>query len=133
MVAGRQLPQSGKPGYLNSTGQRDAHAWGRRAAWVDYSGRSDSTVVGVTLMDHPDNLRHPTWRHARDYGPLAANPFGMHDFENAPAGRGDFVLPAGATLPLRYRLCLHEGDADDARIPELWRAWLASEPRPAHR
>jgi hypothetical protein len=109
---------------LNSEGVRDAEVWGKRARWVAYSGpldpaRADSEVC-VALLDHPSNPRHPTWWHARDYGLFAANPFGVHDFEGAPADTGDLELAAGERLVLRYRLLVRTGPADG---PALERAW----------
>ena len=53
---------------------------------------------------HPANLRHPTYWMARDYGLFAANPFGKHYFEKAPDPHaGDYTVPAGGNLTLRYR------------------------------
>ncbi|MHC5001876.1 MAG: DUF6807 domain-containing protein, partial [Planctomycetota bacterium] len=59
---------------LNAAGQRDGACWGKRAAWVEYSGPVRGRTVGVAIFDHPGNPRHPTWWHARDYGLFAANP-----------------------------------------------------------
>lgn len=109
----------------NSEGQRGSAAWGKRARWLDDTGNVDGQRVGVTMFDHPDNLQHPTWWHARMYGLLAANPFGAKDFEKAEAGAGDFVLEPGQTLRLRYRVVLHRGDLDDAAIEALWQRWIS--------
>jgi hypothetical protein len=115
----------------DSEGRRDADVWGKAARWVDYSGPVEGSVQGVAILDHPANLRHPTRWHARDYGLVAANPFGLHDFAGAPAGSGDHVIPAGECLTLRYRVILHRGDAEAARIADRWRAWTeTSERRP---
>ena len=43
--------------------------------------RTLGQTYGVAIFDHPKNLHHPTWWHARDYGLFAANPLGWHDFE----------------------------------------------------
>ena len=40
-------------------GEREANVWGKRSEWVDYSGELDGEKVGVVMMDHPDNPRHP--------------------------------------------------------------------------
>ncbi len=110
---------------VTSAGLRDEKAWGRRAAWVDYSGPVEGRLVGAAIFDHPSNLRHPTWWHARDYGLFAANPFGLHDFAGEPAGSGDYELKSGEKMTFRYRIYLHAGDADGARVAEMYRAWLA--------
>ncbi len=88
----------------NSAGDTGGKTWGKRAAWVEYSGPVGGETVYVSLHDHSSNLRHPTWWHARDYGLLAANPFGIHDFERKPGGTGDFTLPKGERLTQRYSL-----------------------------
>ncbi len=93
----------------NSEGVEGAAVWGKRAAWVHYSGPIDGKPVGIAIFDHPENLRHPTWWHARAYGLFAANPFGVHDFEKAEKGTGDWTIPAGGELRLRYRLLFHDG------------------------
>jgi hypothetical protein len=114
---------------VNSEGQSDDAAWGQAARWVDYSGPIEGQAAGIALFDHPDNLRHPTHWHARDYGLVAANPFGLHDFAKAPAGAGDHVIPAGSTLALRYLFVFHRGDAEAAEIDARWQRW-AGVPEP---
>ena len=52
----------------------------------------------------------------RDYGLFAANPFGVHDFEQKPAGTGKFEVPAGGSVTFRYRFIFHRGDETAARI-----------------
>jgi len=101
-----------------STGERDEDTWGKRADWCDYYGPVHGKVVGIAIFDNPENLRHPTWWHVRDYGLFAANPFGIHDFEKKPRGTGNYTLPAGQSLTLRYRFYLHEGDEQQARVAE---------------
>jgi hypothetical protein len=111
---------------VNSAGERDAAVWGRPARWVDYHAPLDGRTVGVAILDHPANLRHPSHWHARDYGLFAANPFGLHDFTGAAKGAGDHTVPAGGALTLRYRVVLHRGDAVAAGIEERWRAWAGA-------
>jgi len=114
---------------VNSEGQSDDAAWGQAARWVDYSGPIEGQAAGIAIFDHPDNLRHPAHWHARDYGLVAANPFGLHDFTKAPAGAGDHVIPAGGTLALRYLFVFHRGDAEAAKIEARWQRW-AGVPEP---
>jgi hypothetical protein len=109
---------------INSTGLRDAATWGKRADWCDYYGPVDGKTVGVAIFDHPQNPRHPTWWHVRDYGLFAANPFGQHDFENsASKSAGDLAVPAGASVTFRYRFYLHEGDEKQARVAEKYKEY----------
>ena len=115
----------GKPAghIVNSEGVRDGATWGKRAAWCDYWGPVNGRIVGVAIFDHPHNPRHPTWWHVRDYGLFAANPFGLHDFENQPAGAGNLTVPAGATITFRYRLYIHRGDDKEAKVAEHYQEY----------
>lgn len=106
--------------YLDSEGRTDGDVWGQRARWVACSGTVDGQIVGLAVMDHPHNLRHPTWWHARPYGLLAANPFGAHDFTGADKGTGDHEVPAAGELRLRYGIWLFAGAADAERIERVW-------------
>jgi hypothetical protein len=108
-----------------STGVRGTNTWGTRADWCDYYGPVGGKILGIAIFDHPDNLRHPTWWHVRDYGLFSANPYGIHDFENKPKGTGDYTLPAGQTLTFRYRFYFHEGTEADARVAEHYRDYVA--------
>lgn len=113
---------------INASGQADTDAWGKRAPWADYHGPlPDGRVIGIALLEHPQNFRHPTWWHARDYGLLSANPFGRHDFEKLKdqPSAGDHVIPAGGELKLRYRFIFHRGDEKTARIADHFRAYAA--------
>lgn len=105
------------PGTLEDSEGRSGRAvWGKNAQWIHAHGVLDGVPVGVALIDHPQNLRHPTTWHARTYGLLAANPFGLHDFTGAAAGTGDVVLEPGQALRLRYRLLVYRGAPDAERV-----------------
>lgn len=107
----------------NSEGDEGSDAWGKRATWVAYCGPIGDATVTLALLDHPSNPRHPTWWHARDYGLLAANPFGAHDFEKAPAGTGDLEVAEGDSLTFTYRFWFARGDLEafdgDRRFAEF--------------
>jgi hypothetical protein len=130
-----EKPQPGQGHIVLSTGERDdgvsavaakearreAVTWGKRSAWCDYHGPVDGKTVGLAIMDHPANPRHPTWWHVRDYGLFAANPFGKHDFERLnDKTAGDFKIPAGKSATFRYRVVIHEGDTQSAGIAALY-------------
>jgi hypothetical protein len=113
---------------INSAGQRDNDCWGKRADWCDYFAGHNGRIYGVALFDNPNNLRHPTWWQARDYGLFAANPFGQHDFEpdaKHPADKGNFAIPAGGSLTLRYRFYFHFGDEKAAGISARYAEYVA--------
>lgn len=119
------VDDSGATGVLtNSEGANGAAVWGRRARWIDASGIVDGHPVGIAMFDHPDNHAHPTWWHARTYGLLAANPFGVHEFEKQPPGTGALSVPATGQLRLRYRVLLHGAGWDRTRIDAAYGAWV---------
>jgi hypothetical protein len=114
----------GKPGeghIVMSTGVRDDEAWGKRADWCDYYGPLEGKTVGVAIFDHPQNPRHPTWWHVRDYGLFAANPFGRHDFEKLEdKSAGNLTVPKGESVTFRYRFYFHEGNEKEAKVAEKY-------------
>lgn len=102
----------------NSEGIEGSDIWGKRARWVDYWAPIQGHTVGIAIFDHPSNPRHPTWWHARTYGLVAANPFGIHDFEKKSDGTGDMRIESGRTVTFRYRFLFHEGDVKQANVAE---------------
>jgi hypothetical protein len=113
-----------KGSMVNSEGGHgEAQVWGKRANWVD--GVIDGQELGVAVLDAPDSFRHPTYWHARGYGLLAANPFGLSYFLNDPKQNGGYTLPAGKTVKFRYRVLIHDGSYKDAHIAEKYTQYAA--------
>lgn len=98
--------------------------WGKKAKWVDYSGTLAGSKVGLTMMDHPGNLRYPTTWHVRDYGLFAANPFGLHDFLNDPKVNASYTVKVGQQLVFRYRILIHPGDSLAAGVSQEYERYL---------
>lgn len=108
---------------VNSEGVRGPAIWGKRAKWVDYWAPVDGKVVGVAILDHPANPRHPTWWHARDYGLITANPSGGHD---TTGKTGPIRVEAGESLSFRYRFVFHEGDFEQAEIVRRYEEYASA-------
>jgi len=109
---------------LNSEGKvGEKDIWGKRADWVDYSGKVGSEDLGVAIFDYSGNIKHPTYWHARDYGLFAVNPFGEHDFYNDPKRDGSVSIPAGQSLTLRYRVFIHHSDAAEAQVADAYKRY----------
>jgi hypothetical protein len=121
--------ESGGGHILLSTGVYDKDTWGKRADWCDYYAKHNGKIYGVAIFDNPQNLRHPTWWQARDYGLLAANPFGEHDFEGVKDDphMGDYIIPPEGSLTLRYRFYFHNGNPQDAKIADQYAAYCAEQ------
>lgn len=115
----------GKGHIENSEGVKDGATWGKRAAWVDYYGPVNDAIYGVTIMDHPENPRHPTWWHVRTYGLFAANPFGIHNFEKKSKGTGDFKIEKGSSKTFKYGFLLHKGKTDQKKISKIYKSWTS--------
>ena len=60
-------------------------------------------------MCHPENFRD-SWMHARDYGLIAANPFGRKAMRKGPLSRKR--VRKGESLRLQYAVWVHEAESD---------------------
>jgi len=103
----------------------EKNVWGKRSEWVDYCGQINGQTVGVAIFDNQANPRQPTYWHARGYGLLAANVFGVHDFEKNPSQDGSLSLRMGQPLRFRYRVVIHPGDTNQAGIRDLYDQYKA--------
>ena len=111
---------------MNSNGARGEPAiWGKQADWVAYSGIVSGKAVSVAVFDSPTSFRHPTTWHARAYGLLAANPFGLREFQRDPAKDGSWTVPAGKSITFRYRVLIHDGELTALQIGDLYRQYSA--------
>jgi hypothetical protein len=126
-VQPRNIPQPKRTGQMVSAqgAKGERNIWGKRSAWVDYVGQIDGQTVGIAILDHPSNPRHPTYWHARAYGLFATNIFGVHDFENDKTRDGKLTLQAGKPLRFRYRVVIHPGDTESARIKDHFAEYSA--------
>lgn len=137
---------------LDDAGRKDGETWGKRSAWVDYSGpaarflegnelarelaRGEQatdfplTTIGVAVLNGPESWAFPSWRHVRDYGLFATNPFGQRDFEpKNKAADGSKTLNRGETLRFEYRVLLHDGDLTASDLDAAFDAY-SQEVRP---
>ncbi|MCM8819137.1 MAG: PmoA family protein [Candidatus Omnitrophica bacterium] len=101
-------------------GVGEDECWGKRAVWVDYSGKIEGIKCGISVFDWPYNLRYPTYWHVRNYGLFSANFFGLSDFYNDKSISGTYILPYGKELKLFYRIYIHSGNCEEANISEKY-------------
>jgi hypothetical protein len=112
---------------VNAEGlETEKQVWGKRSAWVDYFGETGGEKLGIAILDHPSNPRHPTYWHSRSYGLFAANIFGQRDFENDKTRDGSLTLEPGKSLRFRYRVIIHPGDRQSADVAGLYKKYAAS-------
>jgi len=89
---------------------------GKSARWVDLTlDMADGKKGGVTIMDHPGNLRHPSPWH------IAAMP---HEFHHAPLFSGPYTLDAGKELPFRFRILVHSGRVEKGGVEKEWEGFI---------
>jgi hypothetical protein len=106
-------------------GETEKNVWGKQSPWVDYFGPLDGKTVGVAIMDHPSNPRHPTYWHARAYGLFAANIFGVRDFTGDKTKDGSLTIDAGKSVTFRYRVVIHPGDFQSANMASLYQKYIS--------
>jgi hypothetical protein len=99
--------------------------WGKRAMWCDYVGPVEGETVGICMMDHPTNPRYPTHWHVRNYGLMTTNPFGLHDFyQDSDTHRGDWTIPPYESRNFLYRVLIHRGDTQGAKVPARYHEFI---------
>jgi hypothetical protein len=129
LAAGLEEPQKRSPAEPKRTGKMisdqgkegEQNVWGKKSSWVDYFGELEGEKLGIAILDHPQNPRHPTYWHSRSYGLFAANIFGEHDFFNDKTRNGSMTLEPGQPLRFRYRVIIHPGDYQTAHIADLYK------------
>lgn len=117
-----QLNTTGRA--LDSEGRKDGELWGKSARWVAYAApladrKGEAAEVTVAFFDHPENPRYPTRWHARPYGLVAANPFGLSAFDGDRGRRGDLRLASYEKLTFKYRIVVATAPLDTSAI-EAW-------------
>lgn len=96
---------------------------GERSAWLSIQGRAPTGPSGVTFLDHPANVRHPTpW-----YASTRADTYGegWANFVNA-AFLWDEPLTIAPDTPLRlcFRILVHDGAWTHERVAAEYTRWI---------
>ena len=107
---------------INSNGDEDKAAWGKRVPWVDFNGPVEGKIMGVAILNHPDSFRYPTPWHVRTYGLFTANPFALKEVAKEEES-GDFDLLKGESITLKHRLIFHAGNEKKAKIAQAWKKY----------
>ena len=103
----------------NSARQRNEHAEGQRATWVDVGiqveGRDDFAHIAV--FDHPENKGYPLpWRVDSQLG-----------IGPARSREGDWQIKSGETEVIRHQLVVYTGELNDVKLNEQWVAFSGKE------
>lgn len=94
-----------KGSYIGSNELRDEDVWGTRAEWMTLASEINNEKIAVTIMDHPSNIGHPTYWHARTYGLFAANPLGQKVFSNGNETL-NFSLKKNEQVTFRFQILI---------------------------
>jgi hypothetical protein len=109
---------------VNAEGAKgEENVWGKKSDWIDYYGETNGEKVGIAMFDYPQNPGHPNRWHTRGYGLFGINPFGLHDFDKNATGPGGMTIEPGHNLRYRFRVLIHPGDADTAKIADQYRKY----------
>ncbi len=104
---------------IDSEGRVDREAHGKTARWMDFSGIGEKgTPVGIAIFDHPNNPRHPA--------PWYVSVGNMPYFGPAPIFHEPFSLSAGKSLVLKYRILVHCGRGEPAKLEAEYEAMKAA-------
>ena len=100
---------------VNAEGARgEKDTFGKPSAWMDYSGKRGDFYEGLAILQHPSNLWYPSPWFTRDYGFFSPTP--MYWPENGT----ETFFKKGDVLRLLYRVLVHGGSAEEAKIGELF-------------
>ena len=111
---------------------------GTSARWCDLSGTLDGPAhAGVAFLDAPSNPRHPGPWYASTRSPVYGDD-GWSNFVNAALlFDAPLALGRGEELRVDYRVIVHDGIWDAARVDAAYDEWLGGrqhgrDPVPAH-
>ena len=119
-----KLDNTGVTGlYRSSEGKTGDDVWGTRARWVMLTGTVENEPVTLAILDHPKNLNHPTFWHARGYGLFSANPFGQKDFTK---GKEElkFTLEPKQSVTFRHRILILSGTASPEQVEAQYQRFV---------
>jgi hypothetical protein len=100
--------------FLTSEGKTRVNGHATRARWCAMSGLVGGQRIGIAVLDHPQNFRHPQ--------PMRIHPTEPF-FNFAPMQAGRMEIVPGKPYVSRYRFIVFDGNPDPAWLDRLWRAY----------
>lgn len=113
--------------YRSSEGLEGDDVWGTRGRWTMLSGIVNDERVTIAILDHPENVGHPTYWHARGYGLFAANPLGRRELSGGKDVL-NFALGAGESTTFRYRILIHSAISSPEWVDAQFDAFASGQP-----
>ncbi len=122
--SGRMAPDLAVTGggtMINAEGEEgekgDGGTFGKRSPWMDCYGTRNGLTEGMAIIQHPSNRWYPSPWFTRDYGFFSPTP--MYWPEDDKSSQ----FTKGETLKLRYRVLVHSGDTQTAKIKEAFESY----------
>ncbi len=105
---------------INAEGEKgEKGTFGKASAWIDCFGKRGDKIEGMAIMQHPGNNWYPSQWFTRDYGFFSPTPMYW------PADDKATVLKKGDTIKLKYRVLVHAGTNETAKIAEEFKKYAA--------
>lgn len=105
---------------INAEGeQSEKGTFGKASAWIDCFGKRGDKIEGMAIMQHPGNNWYPSPWFTRDYGFFSPTPMYW------PADDKATVMKKGDTIKLKYRVLVHSGTNETAKIAEEFKKYAA--------
>ncbi|MDY3070404.1 MAG: PmoA family protein [Parabacteroides sp.] len=95
-------------------GKGEKGTFGVPSPWIDCYGERKSGVEGIVIMQHPSNKWYPSPWFTRDYGFMSPTPMFW------PENDKETKMKKGEIIKLRYRVYVHAGNTEEAKIAELF-------------
>jgi len=100
---------------INAEGiKSEKDTFGKNSPWMDFYGKRGDAIEGLAIFQHPFNPWYPSPWFTRDYGFMSPTP--MYWPENGT----ETIMKKGTVLNLRYRVLVHAGDHNQAKIAEAF-------------
>jgi hypothetical protein len=105
---------------INAEGETgEKGTFGKASPWIDCFGKRGDKIEGMAIMQHPSNNWYPSPWFTRDYGFFSPTPMYW------PADDKATVMKKGETIKLKYRVLVHAGTNETARIAEEFKKYAA--------
>ena len=105
---------------INAEGaQGEKGTFGKASPWIDCYGKRGDKIEGMAIMQHPSNEWYPSPWFTRDYGFFSPTPMYW------PADDKATVMKKGETIKLKYRVLVHAGTNETAKVAEEFKKYAA--------
>lgn len=101
--------------YINAEGVEGVDTWAKRSNWVNLRSKIGDENISLVILDHKDNVGHPTYWHARGYGLFAANPLGQEVFSKGE-NILNFRLEKGESTTFKHRIIVASKELSKTEI-----------------